>query len=89
MYPVAAQIVITRGGGDVGSGVIQKLYRCGFQVLVLELENPLMIRRAVSFGQAVMAGETVVEGIRAIKAESIEAVRDIWDQGAVPVMVVQ
>ena len=84
---MASDIVVTRGGGDIGSGVIQKLYRAGFRVLVLELECPLMIRRAVSFAQAVIDGETVIEGIRAVKAESIEAVRNIWQQGNIPVMI--
>ena len=84
---MASDIVITRGGGDIGSGVIQKLYRAGFSVLVLELASPLMIRRAVAFAPAVINGETVIEGIRAVKAETIQAIRNIWDQGNIPVMV--
>lgn len=38
-------IIVVRGGGDIASGAIQKLYRSGFQVLVLETEKPSAIRR--------------------------------------------
>ena len=28
--------LLVRGGGDLASGVIHRLYKCGYQVLVLE-----------------------------------------------------
>ena len=28
-------VVIVRGGGDLASGTIHRLYRCGYRVLVL------------------------------------------------------
>ena len=37
-------VVIVRGGGDLASGTIQRLYRCGYRVLVLECEKPTAIR---------------------------------------------
>ena len=42
-------ITIVRGGGDIGSGVIWRLRRVGFPVIVTELERPLTIRRTVAF----------------------------------------
>ena len=42
-------LVIVRGGGDIATGTIYKLYQCGFKVLVLEMENPSAIRRNVAF----------------------------------------
>lgn len=45
------ELVIIRGGGDIASGTIQKLYKSGFRLLVLEIENPTCIRRTVSFGE--------------------------------------
>ena len=38
-------IIVVRGGGDIASGAIQKLYRSGFKVIVLETEKPSAIRR--------------------------------------------
>ena len=38
-------VVIIRGGGDLASGTIHRLYRCGYRLLVLECEKPTAIRR--------------------------------------------
>ena len=54
-------IIIVRGGGDIASGAIQKLYRSGFKVLVLETETPSAIRRKVSFCEAVYEKEIEIE----------------------------
>lgn len=32
-------LVIVRGGGDIATGTIYKLFKCGFKVLILEIEN--------------------------------------------------
>ena len=29
-------IVLIRSGGDISSGIIERLYKCGFKVVVLE-----------------------------------------------------
>ena len=41
--------IIVRGGGDLASGVIHRLHRCGYRVLILECEKPSAIRRKVAF----------------------------------------
>lgn len=46
------ELVVIRGGGDIASGVIQKLKRAGFNLLVTEIKNPSFIRRSVSYGSA-------------------------------------
>ena len=56
-------IIVVRGGGDLASGVIHRLYRCGYKVLILESERPSAIRREVSFCEAVYDGEAFVEGV--------------------------
>ncbi len=55
--------VLVRGGGDLASGVIARLYRAGWIVLVTELPQPLVVRRTVSFAQAVFTGQVCIEGI--------------------------
>lgn len=56
-------IVVIRGGGDLASGVAACLYEAGFGVVVTELAQPLVVRRAVSFAEAVYEGTCTVEGI--------------------------
>lgn len=79
--------VIIRGGGDLSSGVIQKLWRSGFQVLVLEIEKPLTIRRSVALSSAVMEKEFQVEDMKAVKINSTDQCQALWDKGEIPVLV--
>lgn len=80
-------IVVFRGGGDVATGSIQKLFRTGFKVLVLEMEKPLCIRRYVSTAQAIFDGEVQIEDFTARKVESLEQIKKAWDENVVPVFV--
>jgi xanthine dehydrogenase accessory factor len=80
-------IAIVRGGGDLGSGVVHRLQRCGFNVLILEISEPLVVRRTVSFAQAVIDGEAAVEGVKALRVGTAIEVRNVWSQGCIPVMV--
>ncbi len=79
--------VVIRGGGDLGSGVIHRLNRCGMHVLVLEVAQPLVVRRTVSFAQAVIDGRCELEGVTAVKVDSVDAVNSAWQQDQVPILV--
>lgn len=81
------EMVIVRGGGDIASGVIQKVYRCGFKVLVLEIENPTCIRREVSFSEALFEDEIEVEGIKSVRVRNLEEIEDAWKNNKVPVII--
>jgi xanthine dehydrogenase accessory factor len=61
--------VVVRGGGDLASGVIYKLHRAGFPVMVTELAAPKLVRRAASYGEAVYSGRVVVDGVVAVRAD--------------------
>ena len=50
------ELCVIRGGGDIATGTIYKLFQCGFSLLVLEIANPSCIRRTVSFCEAVFDG---------------------------------
>ncbi len=79
--------VIVRGGGDIASGVIYRLHRCGFRTLVLELEKPLVVRRTVAYALAVTDGRVTVEDLTAVKIEAPEDAYQAWENGYVPVLV--
>ena len=61
-------LVVIRGGGDLATGVAVRLHRAGFAVVVLEIEQPLAVRRLVALAEAVYAGRVVVEGIDGVRA---------------------
>jgi len=58
-------LVLIRGGGDLGTGVAHRLHRAGFTVMVAELPQPRVVRRAVSFAEAVYSEKITVEGVTA------------------------
>ena len=73
--------LIVRGGGDLASGVIHRLYRCGYQVLVLECKRPSAIRREVSFGEAVYDGTSCVEGVTGRLITKVSECQKVWENG--------
>ena len=66
-------LVLLRGGGDLATGVALRLHRAGIPVVITELDQPLAVRRAVSFAEAVYEGVHRVEGItaRCVEPEEI------------------
>jgi xanthine dehydrogenase accessory factor len=79
--------VIVRGGGDIGSGVIWRLRRVGFPVIVTELERPLTIRRTVAFSTAVTTGSITVDGITGVLVDNPSDALAAADSGVVPVLI--
>ena len=79
--------IVVRGGGDLATGTIHRLWSAGLRVLVLEAEHPAAIRRQVSLCEAVYEGETTVEGLRAVRVASLAEADAVWAQNAVPVLV--
>ena len=81
------ELIIVRGGGDIATGTIYKLYKCGFQVLVLEIENPSAIRRHVAFSEAVYQGEQKVEDVTCKLVHSIEEAKAELEKGELVMLV--
>ena len=69
MIDPSIHLVVVRGGGDLGSGVIWRLRRVGFPVVVLELERPLTVRRTVAYSSAVTEGSITIDGIEGRRIE--------------------
>jgi xanthine dehydrogenase accessory factor len=80
-------IVLVRGAGDLATGAILRLSRSGFLVAALETGRPTAIRRTVALSEAVYEGETQVEGLRAKRVDSAEALLGAIAPGLVPVLV--
>ncbi len=80
-------LVLIRGGGDLASGVAARLHRCGFNVVVVEIEKPLAVRRLVSFAEAVYAGEVEIEELYGQRIESAAFVESALEKGVIPVLV--
>ena len=86
---IQEKLVIVRGGGDLATGVIQKLWHVGFKILVLETECPLAIRRTVSVCDAIFQKEQRVEDLVAVRITSLKDCAKCWQQNKLPVFVDQ
>ena len=80
-------VIAVRGGGDLATGVVQKLWRAGFRTAVLEVPQPLAIRRNVAVSSAVSEGEFQVEDMRARLVVDPADCDRAWADGVVPVIV--
>lgn len=82
-----SDIVIVRGGGDLATGVVQKLFRSGFRVAVLETGSPTAIRRTVALCEAVFDGTARVEDMTARRVADAAECAGVWARGEIPLLV--
>lgn len=80
-------LVLIRGGGDLATGVAARLHRSGFDVVVVEIEKPLAVRRLVALAEAVYAGEVEIEDFHGRRIENVELVKPTLEEGVIPVLV--
>ena len=80
-------LIVVRGGGDLATGTIYKLKKCGFPVLILEVAQPSAIRRNVAFCEAVYQGTQTVEDMTCHLASSLDQARAFLAEGKLTVLV--
>ena len=79
-------LALIRGAGDIASGTAMRLWRCGINIVMTDLERPTAIRRTVAFSDAIVHGETIVEGLRAQRAEDAAQAKKLLREGVIPVL---
>ena len=85
--PAEKPWVLIRGGGDLGTGVALRLQRAGWRVLIVELPQPLVIRRAVAFASAIYDGSIEVEGTLGERIAEVSAADRVWQADRIPVLI--
>lgn len=80
-------LILIKGAGDLASGVAYRLKRSGFPLIMTELPAPTLVRRTVSFGEAVYNNETWVEGIVARQVDTPVAALQLAYSERIPVLV--
>ncbi|MBC9783703.1 EF2563 family selenium-dependent molybdenum hydroxylase system protein [Heliobacterium chlorum] len=78
--------IVIKGAGDLASGVAHRLYRSGFVPVMTELEHPLVVRRTVSFAEAIYSGEATVEGVTAKRVMNLEEAMEYRRKRIIPVL---
>ena len=80
------KIVLIKGAGDMASGIACRLFRSGFAVVMTELPEPTVIRRTVSFAQAVFDKTMTVEGI-CCRLTTPDQVKAVLAAGEIPLLI--
>ncbi|HVB24964.1 MAG TPA: selenium-dependent molybdenum cofactor biosynthesis protein YqeB [Ktedonobacteraceae bacterium] len=80
-------LVAVKGAGDLATGVMHRLTRAGFAVMATELQHPTVVRRTVSFAEAVATGQMTVEGVTAQRADSLAEIHAAIAIGRIPIVV--
>ncbi|MGH7823867.1 MAG: selenium-dependent molybdenum cofactor biosynthesis protein YqeB [Candidatus Binatia bacterium] len=79
--------VLIRGGGEMASGIAHRLYQCHMRILMTEAAAPTAVRRTVAFAEAVYEGSQTVEGVKAVRVDSLEQAPGVWRSGEIPIIV--
>jgi len=80
-------VILIRGAGEMASGVAHRLHQSHFKMCMVEIPQPLAVRREVSFCEAIYDGEKEVEGVRAKLISKPEQIQAVWKEGKIPVLV--
>jgi xanthine dehydrogenase accessory factor len=80
-------VILIRGAGEMASGVAHRLHRSHFKVCMLELPNPIAVRREVSFCEAIYEGEKSVDGVEAKFISGPEQIQPLWEKGKIPILI--
>ena len=80
-------LVMIKGAGDIASGIAMRLWRAGINVVMTDLPRPSSIRRTVCFSEAVYRGETMIEEVRARRAENAADALQLLEENILPVIV--
>ena len=80
-------LTIVRGGGDLATGVVYRLHKAGFPVIVLELPQPLVVRRRVALATAVLENEVRIEDLNGRFVQTPQDALQLAQTGVIPVLI--
>lgn len=84
--PVSPFIVV-KSAGEMASAIAWRLYMANMRrICMLDLDDPLCVRRQVSFCTALESGNAVVEGVRAVAARDRDEIESAWKTQAIAVV---
>ena len=79
-------LILIQGGGDLASGIAYRLHKAGLKVLITELQQPLSVRRKVSYCEAVYDGKITIEGLTG-RLVSPDKILSTLKNGEIPVII--
>ncbi len=84
---ILSPFILIKGAGEMASGIAWRLYKANLRrLLLLDLPDPLCVRRTVSFCPALEGKPVQVEGVTATEARSLDCIRQAWAADQIPVV---
>jgi xanthine dehydrogenase accessory factor len=81
-------VVGIKGAGEMASAVAWRLYMANIRrIFMMEVPQPLAVRRGVSFSEAVQMGSKLVEGVEAVLTAGPHGFGQAWEAGKIAVIV--
>ncbi len=80
-------LIVIRGAGEMASALAWRLHMARFRVVMTEREQPLAVRRRVSFCEAVWDGMAEIEGVVARLIDNPDRVSSFYVEGELPLLV--
>ncbi len=81
-------IIGIKGAGEMATGTACRLFQSNFKrIFMMETDNPMAVRRQVSFCEAIHDDQIIVEGITARKIIHPDEIQAAWDSNTIPVIV--
>ena len=86
--PLKELVIAIKGAGEMATGIATRLFQANFKhIFMVEIENPVAVRRKVSFCEAIHDGWAEVEGVRATRVKNIKDISLAWANNCIPVLV--
>ena len=89
---ISELVIAIKGAGEMATGVAWRLFQSNFKnIFMMEIENPIAVRRRVSFCEVVhndkIDEKIIVEGVEAKKILQPDDFQTAWDSSCIPVIV--
>ena len=79
--------IVVKGAGEMASAVAWRLYMANLRrICMLDLDQPLCVRRQVSFCTALESGAAAVEGVRAVATRDWSEIGQAWEAQCIAVV---
>ena len=85
--PLRDLTIAIKGAGEIATGVAWRLYQANIcNIFMMDVEQPLAVRRQVSFCEAIHEETKTVENITAVNVNSADEFKKIWAGKYIPVL---
>jgi xanthine dehydrogenase accessory factor len=80
--------IVIKGAGEMASGIAHRLFMANMtRICMIEIENPLCVRRTVSFCEALFSQQMEVEGVVGTLVRDRSGLAEAWNRKQIGVMI--